>query len=156
MTLVTDAPATARPTWRRPLGVGTALYGCFLAFVLLEPSNNVPSSSIAWLSVRLTAHGLPTVLSGYAYVDFWCNIAIMLPLAAALVFLWPRVRWERWTVIAFALSAGVETTQSLLLPSRVPAFSDVVANTLGVLLGSGAAAFAWWVGTRGAGESFGG
>lgn len=149
---MTEAPSTARPGWRRPLGVATALYGCFLTFVLFEPSNNVPSSSIDFISRRLIARGVPRVFSGYAYVDFWCNIAIMVPLAAAVVLLWPRVRWERWPLLAFSLSVGVESTQSLLLPSRVPAFSDIVANTLGVLVGSGAAAFAWWVGTRSSGE----
>lgn len=144
MTLVTDAPTPMRPTWRPALGVATALYGCFLAFVLFQPSNDVPSSSIAFLSRHLTEWGLPRVLSGFAYVDFWCNIAIMTPLAAAVVILWPGVRWERWTVVAFALSAGVETTQALLFPHRVPAFSDVVANTFGVLIGSALAALGWW------------
>lgn len=146
---VTEAPTRSRPAWRPAVAMATALYGCFLAFVLFEPSNNVPSKSIAFISRNLAESGLPRVLSGFAYVDFWCNIAIMVPLAAGVVLLWPGVRWERWVVLAFALSAGVETTQALLFPHRVPAFSDVVANTFGVLLGSGLAAFAWWVGHRG-------
>lgn len=131
-----DAPRRGRLWWL--LLAATAGYAAFLAFVLFEPSNDVPSRSIAAISRRLAAEGLPRVVSDFAYVDFWCNIAIMLPFAGALVLLWPRVPWERWVVAEFALAAGVEITQAVALPHRVPAFSDVVANTTGVLLGAGA------------------
>lgn len=144
MTRARRQPLLARPRFRRGLGVATTLYGVVLLFVLFEPSNSVPSSSILWISTHLRDAGWPVVISGFGYVDFWCNILIMVPLAAALVLLWPRVRWERWTVVAFSLSAIVETSQALFFPNRVPAFSDVVANTMGVLLGSAGSALLWW------------
>ena len=128
------------------LAGATIAYLCVVAFILFEPSNRVPSSSIAFISRHLTARGLPLQISGTQFVDFWCNMLILIPPGFAVVVLWPRITWERWTILAFALSGSVELTQQLFLPHRVPAFSDVVANTGGVLIGSGVAALMTQIG----------
>ena len=57
-----------------------------------------------------------------------------LPLLATL--LWSPWTWERWTAYGYVLSGGVELIQGLLLQQRSAQFVDIVANTLGVLLGA--------------------
>jgi glycopeptide antibiotics resistance protein len=47
----------------------------------------------------------------------------------------PRWGWVAWTSFGLASTASVELLQMLLLPGRSPAFEDIVANTLGALLG---------------------
>lgn len=123
--------------WRRRVAVATVVYAGIVAFVVFQPSNAAPSSSIAFLSRHLLALHVPALIASTDHVDVWTNVLITAPLAAAFVLLWPRVPWERWVVGAFAVSTSVELVQGALLPARVPSYSDVVANTAGVLLGAG-------------------
>jgi VanZ family protein len=48
----------------------------------------------------------------------------------------PSYSWRDWTAFGFCLACLVELLQGLLLPGRHASFSDVVANTLGALLGA--------------------
>lgn len=66
--------------------------------------------------------------------EFLANIALFVPLGLLLAVGWPRVR--PWVIIllGYSASATIELTQTLL-PSRVPTISDVVANTLGTIVG---------------------
>ena len=50
--------------------------------------------------------------------------------------MWPRTTWRDWTAYGFLFSAAIELTQALLLPSRSARFDDIVANTLGALVGA--------------------
>jgi hypothetical protein len=87
----------------------------------------------------------PIQFRRFNYVDVLLNILGFMPLG----LLW--VRWVTgafgwqpgksvWTAVlcGFAISLAIETTQ-VLLPSRVSSQTDVVCNTLGVLLGALAA-----------------
>ena len=51
----------------------------------------------------------------------------------------PRHHWANWVVYGFVLSCAVELVQGLVLPPRSAQFEDVVANTLGALVGALAA-----------------
>ena len=65
--------------------------------------------------------------------------------------LWPRPTWRDWTAVGFAASFVVEVAQALVLDTRAATHSDVVANTLGILVG--ALLGCWWrVGRRRASE----
>ena len=50
--------------------------------------------------------------------------------------LWPRPTWRDWTAVGFAASFVVEVAQALVLDARPATHSDVVANTLGTLVGA--------------------
>lgn len=113
-----------------------AAYLVFLAFVLLNPSADVPSSSVAWLSEVGTRAGLPAPLVEPSRVEFICNVLILMPLSLLGSVLLPRLDWRDWTAYGFVLSGTVEMLQAVLLPDRSATFSDVVANTSGILMGA--------------------
>jgi hypothetical protein len=79
--------------------------------------------------------------------DAICNIALFLPVGAALVFM--GVRPSRAVLLAAALSAFVEGMQATVIAGRDPSLGDVVFNTLGGLFGALAAGSApIWVTPR--------
>lgn len=73
------------------------------------------------------------------------NVLVGIPPVAAVVVLLPRVRWWFWPVLALVLSLGVEFVQGYIGRLRDPL--DVVANTLGALIG--ALLGRWWSARRG-------
>lgn len=74
-------------------------------------------------------------VQAYPLLEFLANIALFVPIGILLRWGWPRVPW--WIVTAFglAMTVTIESVQTML-PSRVPAVSDVVANTAGTTLGA--------------------
>ena len=72
--------------------------------------------------------------TSYAVFEFLANIALFLPFGLLVAAAWPRM--NQWLVIllGYASSATIELVQTLL-PSRYPTVSDVIANTLGTLIG---------------------
>ncbi|MBZ5738494.1 VanZ family protein [Nocardioides sp. GBK3QG-3] len=69
--------------------------------------------------------------------EFLSNVLILVPVSLLGSLVWPRTTWRDWTAFGFLLAGAVELTQGLLLPHRMASYSDVVANTLGCLVGSG-------------------
>lgn len=90
------------------------------------------------------ALGIPFEV-GYTVVEFTANIALFVPFGVLLGLLAPR--WPAVLVIAsgFALSAGIEFTQTML-PTRYSTVSDVIANSLGTAIGF--AVLSWWLRRR--------
>ena len=68
--------------------------------------------------------------------EFIGNILIVVPVSALGSMLWARTTWLTWTAIAFTGACLVELSQGLLLPERTASGIDVVANTLGGLIGA--------------------
>jgi hypothetical protein len=122
--------------YRRTARVALAAYAVFLAFVLLNPSADVPSSSVAWVAEVGTGLGLPGPLAEPSRVEFICNVLILVPLSFLGSVLLPRLGWRDWTAYGFVLSGTVELLQAVLLPARSATFADVVANTSGALVGA--------------------
>lgn len=63
-------------------------------------------------------------------------MAILLPVGVLGGLALPQLSWQDWTAYAFVGALAVEAAQGLLLPQRQTSASDVVANTLGLLLGA--------------------
>lgn len=85
-------------------------------------------SLVAWL----TEHGVGVTYDG---VEAASNVVMFVPfgvLGGLLV-----TRRQRWAVLAVgcAVSAGIETSQLLFLPTRVATVQDVLMNTLGAAIG---------------------
>lgn len=74
---------------------------------------------------------LPTT---YTVFEFAANIALFIPFGLLVAAGWPRTNaW--WIVLrGFSASAAIELVQTLL-PSRYPTLSDVLANTVGAIIG---------------------
>lgn len=108
--------------------------------------------AVAWLTLRARPYGsdlsavLDRVLSWLAErpstawitfdrLEFGANVAMFVPLGVIAV-LWFGVRGWWWApVLGLVVSLGIETAQALFLDSRVSDPRDLVANTLGAVIG---------------------
>jgi glycopeptide antibiotics resistance protein len=132
------------PPRARHLMLAAAAYGLLLALVGLWPhrmDENLDvggSAPVRWMVDHL---GM-TPAQGYTFVEFSANVALFIPLGALAITLLPGMRW-RWAVIlGLIISAAVEILQDVALPNRTASPRDVLANGLGVALGSGIAVVA--------------
>lgn len=133
---------------RVALGVALAAYGAFLALVLLAPTSTHQSAAVAEfaeLGVRL---GFPPELATPARAEFLANAAILAPVSALGSLLWRWTSWRDWVAVAFVLACSVELAQGVLLPQRSATMVDVVANTLGGLVGAVLVGLVRWVAGR--------
>ena len=121
-----------RRWWVRAL----AVYSVFLAVVLLSPGSGAQSSSVTSFVDVAHALGISPELATQARGEFICNALILMPVSALGSMIWPRTTWRDWTAWAFVIASSVELAQGLFLPARSATMVDVVANTLGGLLGA--------------------
>lgn len=124
------------PAVRRALAVALAAWTVVLAVTLLAPSAAGPSWLVETGSGILGRLGLPEVLAAPERVEFGLNAAAFVPLSLLGTLLWPRPTWRDWTAIGFTASFLVEVVQAVALCGRSATHADVVANTLGTLLGA--------------------
>ena len=82
-------------------------------------------------------HGLGFIT--YARVEFGANIALFVPLGMLIALLFGPRRWWRAPIICFVTTVIIELGQGALLPQRVASIGDVIANTVGGILGTLAA-----------------
>ena len=130
---------------RRPAAlVLLLLYLLFLAYVFLSPSSEMPSMAVSVLDRVLFRLGFPETLTTPERLEFLCNALILVPVPVLGFVVLPRWSWRDWTAIGFAFASFIEVTQGLLLPGRTASHADVVANTLGALLGACVAAAVPW------------
>ncbi|MEO3941980.1 VanZ family protein [Paenarthrobacter nicotinovorans] len=112
------------------------VYLVALALVVFLPAREASTVTgfvgviAGWLSLL----GLPLETAAVG-VEFAANIVLFIPFGAFVRLLGPRL-WTWWTtgLLAVGSSALIETVQ-LVIPGRVTAISDVVANTTGALVG---------------------
>jgi glycopeptide antibiotics resistance protein len=129
--------AAAGRVWaRRIAGLALALYAGLLGLVLLSPRSNTQSDLVVRLVSELDRLGVPESLVTYARAEVLMNAVIVVPLTFLGSLVLRRVRWQDWTAYAFLGAIAVELTQGLLLPHRQASFSDIVANTVGALIGA--------------------
>ena len=107
-----------------------------IAWLVLNPSPAAPSRAVSGISRLVAALGLPQRAADPVLWEFVLNIALFVPLTFLALLLWPRLGIVGWTVLGGILSAYLELSQWLLLPTRSPTLSDLVANTSGGLIGA--------------------
>ena len=134
------SPAPGRRSWPVLLTAAAALVlaGAVGAWLVFQPDAAASSGAIRRLSQVLVDRGVPYSRASEV-VGFVLNVALFVPGAFAAALLWPRVRWWQWVLLGFAVTAAIETMQGAFLPGRNAQGVDLVANTLGAALGSGAA-----------------
>ena len=113
-----------------------AVYTALLLLALLAPTSNEQSGMVVWLGDALTRLGLPDWATRFQRLEVVMNALIIAPVTFLGSILRPSYGWRSWTAYGFAASLTVEVIQLVVLPGRHPSFSDVVANTLGALLGA--------------------
>ncbi|WP_309104975.1 VanZ family protein [Microbacterium sp.] len=127
--------ATSAPL-RRLGAVGLVLLAPAVLLVTLWPTHFLLSAKprvtrgIEWLRARELFDWLT-----WSRLEVLANVGMFVPVALLLTFVAGARRW--WIVVAMcvALSAAIELVQAFM-PGRVAAALDVVANTLGALIGA--------------------
>ena len=97
-----------------------------------RPAAGTLHEVLSWLH----RHGLPQWFISYRKIEFAPNILLFIPLGIILTLRLHQRLWWLSVVIAAATSGAVELAQSIFLPERVPAWSDIVANTSGAFIGT--------------------
>ncbi|MFJ4167894.1 VanZ family protein [Paenarthrobacter sp. NPDC089714] len=141
---MTTAEDSATRRAQRWLQAAFAAYLVALALVVFLPSKEASTVTgfVGIIAGWLAAVGLP-LKEAAVVVEFVSNIVMFVPFGGLVRLLWPR-RWNWWRILLLgaATSTFIELTQ-LLVPGRVTALSDVIANTAGAVIG--AAAAGWWL-----------
>jgi hypothetical protein len=116
-----------------------AVYGVFLFLALLSPASTLQSDSVSLLGRVLCHLGAPAAVTLQPRLEFIMNAVIIAPVPFLGYLLFPKYSWRDWTALGFVGALTVEIIQGLLLPERNASYTDVVANTLGALMGAGLA-----------------
>ncbi len=115
----------------RPL---LAAYVLVLALALLSPTSGLQDALVRDLVGSVDdAVRLPGLSVHSAEIGL--NVAILAPVAFLGRLALPATTWTGWTAYVFVASGVVELVQELALPGRQASTTDVVANTLGALVG---------------------
>jgi len=115
------------------LGVG---YGVFLAFVVFWPSpiDQPVAGLLARVIAELHERGVPAFID-YAFIEFAANVALFLPVGLFFGLLLPLRYWALAYVCGPVLSALIELVQLQLLSQRYATVYDIIANSIGAVVG---------------------
>ena len=116
---------------RRILTITLAAYLLLVGWVTLNPAPPDPARNELLLQL------LKILPISYDALEFTANIGMFVPIGA-LVTILSRHLWIG-IVVGIALTCGIEFTQQFL-PARFPDVRDLVANSLGALIGATAVA----------------
>lgn len=128
---------SGRTRRRRLLAVLFAVYIGVLVLIAFWPSPVDASAAGTLKSVldRLHASGVPEWIN-YSLVESTANVALFMPFG----FLAAAYLSERWAWLAaaagIAVSCVIEAGQYIFLPARFATIHDVMANSLGAVLGT--------------------
>jgi len=111
---------------RRILAIALAVYLLFVGWVTLNPAPPDPARNELLLQV------LEVLPISYDALEFTANIGMFVPIGALIAIL--SRHWWIGVVAGLALTCGIEFTQQFL-PARFPEVRDIVANSLGALIG---------------------
>ncbi|HEX6246344.1 MAG TPA: VanZ family protein [Nocardioidaceae bacterium] len=110
------------------------LYAAGAAVMVLAPDSDLPTDAAQAIWRLLRDAGAPGWVSEKG-VELVLNIVLFVPLSFIGAMLRPRWGWLQWLGVGFALTFAVELVQGMFLPDRTPDVVDMVANSLGALVG---------------------
>jgi glycopeptide antibiotics resistance protein len=117
---------------RRIAAVLLVTYVLLVGCIVFWPGSDLNGKAIEWTTHAFARVGAPRVSENL--VEFAANVLLFVPLAFLGSML--KAGWWRWVLIAFGLTVGIEVLQMLVLPDRSATVRDVVANTVGGMLGA--------------------
>lgn len=121
---------------RRPAAVALAIYGTLVAAIGFFPTpvDREATPLIRTVLAALHKRGVPDWFN-YHFIEFTANIALFVPFGVLAVF--ATGRRHVWLAVLAGAGASVviEGVQWLLLPERFPSGLDVLANTIGTVVG---------------------
>lgn len=123
--------------WARGVaGLLLLVYVTAVAGVLLAAEPTVAAEVITRTESRLEAWGAPAGVTAAGRVELVLNALMFAPITFLAAVAWPRQAWGTWVAYAFVASGLVEVVQGFVLEPRSAQYVDVVANTLGGLIGA--------------------
>lgn len=127
---------------RRTAGWMALAYLAALTLIAFWPTpvDRGLNGSISAVVLWLHANGVPAWLD-YESIEFSANIALFVPVGLLVVLLTGIRRWWIGTLIGTLISCAIELGQLVFLPERFATVNDVIANSLGALLGTLIAVF---------------
>ena len=114
--------------------VATLIYLTVIAGLTLGPQ---PTTGLTQRASLLIVAGIDRfVASSFTYADleFCSNIALFAPIGLLLVLLFGRRRWWAAALVCVAMTVFIESAQAFI-PSRVSDPRDLLANSIGALVG---------------------
>ena len=128
------------PVARGVVAVLLAAWLAELALALLAPPPHCPPGLVENLARVGAEEGLPPSLTALSRVEFVLNVVAFVPVPFLGALLWAHLTWRDWTAGGFVASFAVEVIQAVAFPERSATHADIVANTLGALVGAFAGA----------------
>ena len=119
-------PGAARLVWTASLG---ALYLVGVGLIVLWPTR-ITTPFRGYLDTLRSV-----IPYGDTLLEIGANVALFVPIGFLAAWWLPRGRRWLGLLAGIALSTCAELAQAAFLPDRVASARDVVANSLGVLLG---------------------
>lgn len=130
--------AIAAPVRTGTMAARLALVGylLFVGFTVWLPASvSAKVTGLVGLVARWVADaGIASYYSSAVVLEFLANVALFVPIGLLLPYAWSRLRLWHVVLIGALLSGLIESVQGLM-PSRYPTISDVIANSLGALIG---------------------
>lgn len=117
------------------LSLATFAYLAFVGWITLGPQP-IGSGNGAWLWRLLhffSGHQLTSWLT-YSRVEFLANVAMFVPIGVFFVLLFGRRLWALSVAVGVVLTLLIEGAQ-LFIPGRVSDVRDLIANSLGTVIG---------------------
>ncbi|MCK9822197.1 VanZ family protein [Nocardioides cavernae] len=124
------------PAARGVVAVLLVAWLAVLAIALLAPSPAGPTWLVDTVARVGAEEGLPSSLTALSRVEFVLNVVAFAPVPFLGALLWARLTWRDWTAGGFVASFAVEVIQAVALNERSATHADIVANTLGALVGA--------------------
>ncbi|WP_262003447.1 VanZ family protein [Microbacterium sp. Mcb102] len=133
MSSATAAPVRAGAATARVALVG---YLLFIGFTVWLPANvSAKVTGLVGVMARWVSDaGIAPYYQSAVVFEFLANVALFVPVGFLLPLAWSRLRLWQVVLIGALMSGLIESVQGLM-PSRFPTISDVIANSLGTLVG---------------------
>lgn len=133
MPSATVAPVRTGAVAARLTLVGYLLFVGFTVWLPASVSSKV--TGLVGVIARWVADaGIASYYSSAVVLEFLANVALFVPIGLLLPLAWSRLRLWQVVLIGLLMSGLIESVQGFM-PSRFPTISDVIANSLGALVG---------------------
>jgi VanZ family protein len=117
------------------LSLATFVYLGLVGWITLGPQPlDEGRDSLLWRALRFFGRHDLTDWITYQRLEFTANVFMFIPIGMFLLLLVGRRLWFVAILAGVALTVTIETVQ-LFLPDRVSDVSDIIANSVGTLIG---------------------